>query len=160
MYWKDIWWSAAVGKYYQYYKTKWEKIPQLGEQEKQSCPPLKVSSDIANHPGLVPGTTLGDYVGDDVQFEKAEVVAPFIYQHGKPLVKSDDQLKQLPTMMRRLHEWYMDTCRKSGADSMLLRIKEEHDLIGVEVMPVEFVELFQLFNQDALDKQLMSCYCL
>jgi hypothetical protein len=54
----------------------------------------------------------------------------------------------------------MDTCSKSGADSMLLRIKEEHDLIGVEVMPVEFIELFQLFNQEALDKQLMTCYCL
>jgi hypothetical protein len=42
-------------------------IPQLGEQAKQSCPPLKVSSDIvANHPGLLPGTNLGDYLGDDV----------------------------------------------------------------------------------------------
>jgi hypothetical protein len=80
--------------------------------------------------------------------------------YQKPLVKSDDQLKQLPTMMQRLHNWYMETYSKSGTDSILLGIKDEHDFIGVEVMPIEFVKLFQLFNQDALDKQLMSCYYL
>jgi hypothetical protein len=109
-----------------------------------------VSSDIANHPGLLPGTNLGDYLGDDVQFEMLEVVEIFRYEHGKPLVKPDHH--PLTTMMRSLHDWYMETCRKSGTDSILLRIKEEHDLIGVDLMPVEFVELFQLFNQQALDK--------
>jgi hypothetical protein len=28
------------------------------------------------------------------------------------------------------------TCRKSGKDSLMLRIKEEHDLVGTEVMHV------------------------
>jgi hypothetical protein len=98
-------------------------------------------------------------VGDDVQFEMAEVAKEFRYEHGKPLVKPD-QLPHLPTMMRRLHDWYLETCRKDGTDSMMLGIKDEHDFIGVDVMPVEFVELFQLFNQEALDKQLMACYCL
>jgi hypothetical protein len=125
-------------------------IPQLGEQEKQSCPPLKVSSDIANHPGLLPGTNLGDYVGDDVQFETLEAVEIFRYEHGKPLVKPDHP--PLTTMMRRLHDWYLESCRKNGTDSLMLRIKEGHGLIGAEVMPIEFVELFQLFNQEALDK--------
>ena len=39
---------------------------------------------------------------------------------------------------------------------MMVRIKGEHDLIGVVLLPVEFVELFQLVNQDILDKQLMT----
>jgi hypothetical protein len=115
-----------------------------------------VSSDIvANHPG----TTLGDYMGDDIQFETAEVVEQFRYENGKPLVKHD-QLPHLPTMMQRLHEWSLETCRKSGTDSLMLGIKDEHDFIGVDLMPVEFVELFQLFNQQALGKQFMTCYCL
>jgi hypothetical protein len=118
-----------------------------------------VSSDIvANHPGLLPGTNPGDYLGDDVQFKTLEVVEIFKYEHGKPLVKPDHP--PLPTMMRRLHEWYLETCRKSGIDGLMLGIKEEHDFIGVDLMPIEFVELFQLFNQEALDKQLMTCYCL
>ena len=118
-----------------------------------------MSSDIvANHPRLVPGTNLGDYLSNDVEFETLEVAEIFRYKYMKPLVKPDPP--PLTTMMRRLHEWYMDTCRKSGKDSMMVRIKYEHGLIGVELLPVEFVELFQLFNQDALDKQLMTCYCL
>jgi hypothetical protein len=66
-------------------------IPQLGEQEKQLCPPLKVFTDIANDPGVAAGglgLTLGDYLDDDVQFEMAEVVT-FRSEHGKPLVKTE-----------------------------------------------------------------------
>ena len=45
-----------------------KKIAQLGEQANQSCPPLKVSSDIvANDPRMMPGySNLGDYLPDDV----------------------------------------------------------------------------------------------
>ena len=90
---------------------KWEKIPQLGEQANQSCPPLKVSSDIvANHPGMVPGTNPADYLNDDVEFEIMEVDTSR-YQYGKPLVKPDQP--PLTTMMRKLHDWYMKTCSES-----------------------------------------------
>ena len=53
---------------------------------------------------------------------------------------------------------YLQFC--DWEDSSMLGIKEDHDLVGTEVLPVQFVELFQLYNQDALDKQLMTCYCL
>ena len=99
-----------------------------------------MSSDIANHPGLLPGTNLGDYVGDDVQFEMVEVVEIFRYEHVNPLAKPDHP--PLTTMMRRLHDWYLESCRKNGTDRLMVRIKEEHDLIGVDLMPVKFVELF------------------
>ena len=40
-------------------RTSGKEIPQLGEQANQSCPPLKVSSDIvANHPEIFPNTIL------------------------------------------------------------------------------------------------------
>ena len=82
----------------------------------------------------------------------------FRYEYGKPLVKPDHP--PLTTMMQILHEWYMDTCSKFGKDTLMLGIKEEHDLVGTKVLHVQFVELFQLYNQDALDKQLMTCYSL
>ena len=100
-----------------------------------------MSSDIANHPALLPGTNLADYMGSNVQFEMPVVVEIFRYEHGKPLVKPD-QLPRLTTMMRRLHDWYLESCRKSGNDSLMVRIKEEQDLIGVDMMPGEFVKLF------------------
>ena len=52
-----------------------KQIAQLGEQAKQSCPPLKVPSDnVANVPRMVPGySNLGDYLPDDVHYEPMEV---------------------------------------------------------------------------------------
>ena len=120
-----------------------------------------MSTDIANDPGIAaadPGFTLGDYLGDDVQFEMAEVVA-FRYEHGKPLVRPEE-LPHLPTMMRRLHDWYLEACKEQGPTVSIVGIKDEHDFIGVEELYIEFEELFQLYNQDALDKSIVSCYCL
>jgi hypothetical protein len=118
-----------------------------------------VFTDIANDSGVAaagPGFTLGDYVGDDVQFKIAEVA--FRYEHGKRLVKRDLE-PHLSTMMRRLHKWYVETC-KDGTGSILVGIKDEHDFVGVDSIYVEFDELFQLYNQAALDKSLVGCYCI
>jgi hypothetical protein len=135
-----------------------KKIPQLAEQANQSCPPLKVSSDIvANLPGMVPGTNPDDYLGDDVVFDMLEV-DEFRYQYGKPLVK--DGSRALTTMMRKFHQWYMETCRNSGKDALMMRIKEEHNFVGLDYITVDFDEFFQLYNQKALDKSLVACYCL
>ena len=127
-----------------------KKIPQLGEQANQSCRPLKVSSDIvANHPGILPGTNPADYMHeDDAHFDIMEVDV-FKYEYGKPLVKDGTTLT---TMMRRFHDWYMETYRKSGKkiDTLTLKVKEEHDLVGIELLSVPFEEFFQFFNQKAL----------
>ena len=120
------------------------KNPQLGKQANQSCPPLKVSSDIvANNPGLVPGTNPADYLPDDAHFDTMEV-DEFKYRHGKPLVKPGHP--PLTTMMRRFHEWYMKTCNESGKDILTLRVKKEHDLVGIDLLSVPFEEFFEFFN--------------
>jgi hypothetical protein len=135
-------------------------IPQLGEQKNQSCPPLKVFTDIANDPGVAAadpaGFTLGDYIGDEVQFPMAELA--YKYQHGKPLVRPEE-LPRLSTMMRRLHDWYLKASEE-GTNYIIAYIKDEHYFNGDEEIFIEFEELFQLYNQDALDKTIVSCYCL
>ena len=81
------------------------------------------------------------------------------YQYGKPLVKSEE-VNNLPTKMRRLHNWYMHAT-KTGANWIVLKVTKKH--YGKEIddmISIEFVELFQLFNQDALDKSIISAYCL
>jgi len=54
----------------------------------------------------------------------------------------------------------MDICRKSGTDTLTLRVKEEHDLVGIDLLSVPYEEFFQFFNQKALDKTIITCYCL
>ena len=118
-----------------------------------------MSSDIvANAPGMVPGySNLGDYLPDDVHYDFLEV-DEHIYEYGKPLVKDE---KSLTTMMRRFHNWYMKTCRESrGTNTLYLRIKEEHDLVGTDLLIVPFEKFFKFFNQKALDKLRVFCYYL
>ena len=105
----------------------------------QSCPPLKVSSDIvANHPGILPGTNPADYMhDDDAHFDIMEV-DEFRYQYVKPLDK--DGSPPLTTMMRRFHQWYMKTCSESGKDALSMRIKEDLDFIGQELLTVDLDE--------------------
>ena len=115
-----------------------------------------MSSDIvANHPGILPGTNPGDY--DDAHFDIMEV-DEFKYEYGKPLVKDGTILT---TMMQRFHDWYMETCRESeGKNALYLHIKEEHDLVAHDLLTVPFDEFFAFFNQKALDKLTVFCYCL
>ena len=55
----------------------------------------------------------------------------------------------------------MKTCRESrGRNTLTLRVREEHDLVGIELLNVPFEEFFQFFNQKALDKIIVTCYCL
>ena len=69
-----------------------------------------------------------------------------------------EKLKQLPTNMRKLHEWYLRVV-KGGRIMIVAKVPEEY-FFRAEEIHVEFSELFQLYNFDALDKSLMSCYCL
>ncbi len=118
-----------------------------------------MSSDIvANDLRMVLGyTNLGDYLPDDVHYEIMEV-DEHKYHYGKPLVKV---VRSLSTMMRRLHDWYMKTCRESGGTNTLTRrVKEEHDLVGIELLNVPFEDFFQFYNQKSLDKTTITCYCL
>ena len=131
-----------------------EKIAQLGEQAQQSCPPLNVS----NAPGTVASYgNLDDYLPNDA-LPDFMAVDEHRYKYGKPLVKDE---KSLTTMMRRFHNWYMETSRESeGKNALYLHIKEEHDLVANDLLTVPFEEFFEFFNQKALDKLMVCCYCL
>ena len=147
-------------------KSARSDVPQLGQQPKQSIPPLKVLSEnvppllgqnmeeaakLAADMGVTVEALLG---GQDDELPMAVVAPKPIYVKGKPLV-SKDRLRQLPTYMRKLHEWYMT------ADKMFIIAKVPREYyFRPEEIHVEFDELFQMYNFDALDKSLMSCYCL
>ena len=116
-----------------------------------------MSSDIVVD-GMAPGTKIGDYMPDDVQFDSVvEEVGKF--QYGHSLVKPGTPLT---TMMRKLHSWYLDCCKSAGGqDSIFVQVKENQDeLIAIDLLPVPFEELFQLYNAMAIDKVIVTSYCL
>jgi hypothetical protein len=48
---------------------------------------------------------------------------------------------------------------KGAREFVLMKIIEDH-FLGEDLVHIEFDEFFQLFNQDALDKSLLSAYVL
>ena len=80
------------------------------------------------------------------------------YVRGEPLVKPEE-VKKLSTRMYELHEWYMKIAKTTNRESLMVNVKAEH-YFNENALYVEFTELFQLFNYDALDKSIVSCYCL
>nr|XP_051219540.1 uncharacterized protein LOC127336738 [Lolium perenne] len=105
-------------------------------------------------------TRMAKDLGTSVQYQDyyPMVELAYRYTYEKPLVRPD-QLPHLQTQMRRLHEWYMQAC-KDGSIMIIVALRDEHYFRGHDEIHIEFEELFQLFNQDALDKSLVSCYCL
>ena len=80
------------------------------------------------------------------------------YVRGQPLVEPD-KVKNLPTRMYELHQWYMNITKISNRESLMVNVKREH-YYHEKALAVEYSELFQLYNQDALGKSIVSCYCL
>jgi hypothetical protein len=162
--------SASGSKSSTSTSKKRSHVPQLGQQAKQSIPPLKVLSE--NVPALVQGQSLeiaqkwadewGMSIEDvlasqDKRFPKTVVAPkPKIFMRG-PLV-SKKRFKDLPTNMRFLHTWYMNEA-KNGRIMVVASVPLEY-YDRREEIHVNFEELFHMYNCDALDKSLMSCYCL
>ena len=137
-------------------------VPQLGEQAVQSIPPLKVSTDkVVTNADREMAREMGVIVEQLLGIEEFPTMDPkelaWKYVLGNPLVRPDE-VELLPTQMRRLHDWYLREI-KAGRESLMVKVKPEHYFHGKDVW-IKFPEIFQLFNQGALDKSLVSCYCL
>jgi hypothetical protein len=130
-----------------------------------SCPPLQVFPDVQYDPEIIAlykeeaeaaGMSVAQYLSK-CDFPTAEVVA-YQYRHGSPLVRPEE-IPNLPTRMRKLHKWYMEASQH-GQNWIILGINDEHYFRGNDDINIEFAELFQLYNHDALDKSMISAYCL
>ena len=84
-----------------------------------------------------------------------DIAPKFVYRMD---LVSDERLKELPTHMRNLHQWYLDACKRDKK-YIVANVPEEY-YFRREDIHIEICELWQLFNLDALDKSLMSCYCM
>ena len=93
----------------------------------------------------------------DDRLPKAVVAPKPQFVMGAPLV-SKDKFDDLPTNMRYLHTWYLS---ESKNGRMMIVVSVPREYYGrPEEIHIDFDELFQMYNGDALDKSLRSWYCL
>ena len=150
-------------------------VNQLGEQKNQSIPPLKVYSNTKVGPSTGAGEqidpefialygqaaadagmSIPEYLQTLELFPSSE--CEYKYRHGHPLVRPGEE-NNLPTKMRRVHNWYMEASKESN-DWIVVGVRNEHYGHGEQLVLIQFEELFQLFQQKALDKSIISAYCL
>ena len=145
-------------------------VPQLGQQAKKSIPPLNVLSEA--FPQLVMqqgmeeaaqfvtsmGVTIADLLSSqDDNLPKAAVVWKYVI--GQPLV-TKEEWDELPTHMRALDNWYMSEILVVPERKWLVLDVPYEYYYREDKIHIEFSELYQLFHFDAIEKTLMSCYCL
>ena len=118
-----------------------KQVAQLREQAHKSITPLKVISD------------------KEVQHDtsRKEYQYAWTYVYGNSLVRPE-HVDSLPTQLRRLHLWY-EKAVEAKHENFWVKIGQEY-FFTEDAMYVPFSEKFQLFNQDALDEVIVSCYCL
>ena len=93
-------------------------------------------------------------------FQKAEVVDQWRarYEPGRSLFEPQ-RLHELGTQMFAINKWCIETSKR-GVNWISVRIRQHHYFRGDDLIYVQFEELHQLCHLDALDKSLVSCFCL
>jgi hypothetical protein len=137
--------------------NKDSRVPQRGKQLVQSNPKAPMVFDLEEIRRLAAEAQMPiDEYASRLNFETAPPAPPVRnFVPGKALV----QIRGLPTKMRTLHQWYMKNAKKTSAIVLKCREDDEHFLEDYN-HTVTFSELFQLYNLRALDKSIMSSYCL
>nr|ABA99061.1 transposon protein, putative, CACTA, En/Spm sub-class [Oryza sativa Japonica Group] len=135
---------------------KSKPVPQLGEQPNQEIEPLVTGEDFGiqefiNDTGLTTNQLLRG-----APIEKAEV--KYMYELGKPLVKPE-QLQSLPTQMYKFHQLYMEMSA-TGREMIGARIRDTDFLQGDDILWINFKGIYELYQLDALDVSIMSCWIL
>ena len=132
----------------------------------QSIPPLIVPTHastgidqlVINNEHRRQAEELGITVGQLLEIEPMDTLREedikWKYVRGEPMVKPEE-VKKLSTRMYELHQWYMQITKSTNRESLMVKVKEEDYFHGT-ALSIEYTELFQLFNQDALDKYIVS----
>jgi hypothetical protein len=157
-------------------KTCGKQVAQLGEQIKQSIPPLIVqASGPDEDPAIIAaaaaqGITVkgAREMADDFGMTLRAVLgledAPMSavvtqYVLNGPLVEPAQE-ESLPAQMQSLLRWYKGFIEhKAGTEFIYAEVRHEHHYKHYYVQ-VHMSELFQLFNLRELDKSILSCYVL
>jgi hypothetical protein len=139
-----------------------ETFPSLDSRQNNRSP-LQVSSEVP--PGLdmdeavrlvaQMNITVAELIGG-VELPKAPISRKYVY--GQLLV-DDEKLREMPTMLWKFHEWYLRTSKRGEQTMLVAKVAPEYYFREDEIH-IDFSEFFQFMNLYALDKSLMSCYCL
>ena len=88
-----------------------------------------------------------------------------IHEVVRKYVRGDDlvepaMVRTLPARLHQLNAWYMHTTKSQEGDWLYAKIPTDFYGPGDDEIQIEYCELWQLFNFDALDKSIISAFCM
>ena len=86
------------------------------------------------------GITVGQLLDIEPMSPTREEEIKWKYVRGQPLVEPDE-VKNLPTRMYELHQWYMNITKISNRESLMVNVKHE-PYYHEKGLAVEYSELF------------------
>nr|AAT47069.1 hypothetical protein [Oryza sativa Japonica Group] len=135
---------------------KSKPVPQLGEQPNQEIEPLVTGKEMTIEKFITDTGLTTDQLLGVAPIEKVEV--KYMYELGKPLVKPE-LLQSLPTQMYKFHQLYMEMSA-TGREMIGARIRDTDFLQGDDILWINFKGISELYQLDALDVSIMSCWIL
>nr|ABA98908.2 transposon protein, putative, CACTA, En/Spm sub-class [Oryza sativa Japonica Group] len=135
---------------------KSKPVPQLGEQPNQEIEPLVTGKEMTIEQFITDTGLTTDQLLGVAPIEKAEV--KYMYELGKPLVKPE-LLQSLPTQMYKFHQLYMEMSA-TGREMIGARIRDTDFLQGDDILWINFRGIYELYQLDALDVSIISCWIL
>nr|AAX92859.1 transposon protein, putative, CACTA, En/Spm sub-class [Oryza sativa Japonica Group]ABA92604.1 transposon protein, putative, CACTA, En/Spm sub-class [Oryza sativa Japonica Group] len=138
------------------YSAKSKPVPQLGEQPNQEVEPLVTGEEIGIKDFISDTGLTTDQFLRGAPIPKAEV--KYKYELGKPLVKPE-QLQSLPTQIYKFHQPYVEMSA-TGREMIGARIRDMDFLQGEDILWINFKGIYELYELDALDVSIMSCWIL
>ena len=106
---------------------------------------------------MTAGVTVSQLLGNENIPAMVDNQLVWTYQPKRSLVRPE-LVKQLSTQMYRLHTWYKKEV-ELGRTFLMVKVKAQH-FFNEKDLWIENPEFWQLYNQDALDKSVVSCYSM
>ncbi|KAJ1254818.1 hypothetical protein BS78_K321500 [Paspalum vaginatum] len=120
-------------------RCKLNDVPNPGEEPQATAPMLATREEL------------------DKYAKQCEVV--WKYEYGKPLVKPE-LVKHLPTQMRTFYSWYMKKSKAKKDYLLGVRVKDTYYFNGIDLMFLEFKDIYEVYHRGALPIALVSCWVL
>lgn len=151
--------DRSVTKSFKKQRGKTKEVPQLGKQPKQSVKPLLPPGEEELRQWMKEtGLNRAQLVGDAPITMATEADLKYKFKLGEPLVKPD-QVNTLSTQMHRFHQWYMELSSKSRM-MVGARIRNIDYYQGDDVLWINFENVFDVYQLDALDVSILSYWVL
>jgi len=138
-------------------KSKRSTIPQLGEQPEQRLTKLPDEHELRIQRQMRETGLSREVLTGQASPPKAEVTR-WHFELGKPFVPPDD-VKKLQTKMYLFNGWYMVQASK-GRKMFGCRVKDEDFFNGEETIWLEFRDIHEIYQRDALDISLIQIWVL